>query len=413
MNILHTFSKELKIAFMNLFRNKRRTLLTLFSVIFGTVFLMGFEGYVNIMEVDFRDQLIKFGLGHFQIHKGEYETNEPFSIENSFTVDEVEKINSVINSLDNIKFTAPRISLSGLIGNGVDSNIFIGHAGLPEYEKQLGMNILEGGTNISDEQYKNSVLGIGLAQKIDAEIGDTLVLTSQNEFGGLEATNIIVSGISDFSSKQLNEMYIITHLENAQELLFTDNIQYFIVMLDSIEGLDETIQYCNEELEKFGINVNIKRWDELTEIYTVAVTLFRTLVFVALVVIMFVVIFSISNTIFMAVLERVPEIGTLRAIGISRFEILRIILLESLFIAIIGIFISIIIVLIMEPVINSLGITLPPSPGVPYRTPVKIMITFGTVLKFSIINLFVTLIASIFPSIRGANTNIARAIKML
>lgn len=415
MTTLFCILKEIKLAFLNLFRNKRRTILTLFSVIVGTAFLMGFEGYVNKMEVDFRDECIRNGIGHFQIYKKGFEkNNQQFSMKFSFSPEEIEKIANIFSSLQQeVDFVAPRINISGLIGTGRESSIFIGHAGVPEYEQKLGISPLNEKKGLSNKKLSDAVLAINLVEKLKTEIGKSLTLTTRNEFGGLEAINIRVSSKIDLNNPQLNDMYVITHLKAAQQLLYSENIQYFIVMLKDIKYIDKVISDCNRRFEAEGIMIEIKIWKDIAYIYTVAVSLFKILVNMALIVIMFVVIFSISNTIFMSVMERIPEIGTLRSIGMSKTQMLRIILLESLFIGLLGLIVSVVLVLTIQPILNSLNLTLPPAPGVPYETPIKIMVTFGTIIKFSILNLTVTLIASILPALKAANLNIADSLRHL
>lgn len=406
------FSKEVKLAFMNLFRNKRRTIITLLSVVMGTVFLMSFEGYVNRMEVDFRDQLIENGIGHFRVYKKGFDKlNQPFSMEKSLTPEDKATINSILSNMEELSFTAPRIDLNGIVGNYEKSSIFIGYGGKPSLEDKLKLKTVSGDIGLSEEDYDKAVIGVELANKLNAKAEDILTITTQNEYGGMEAINIRVGGEIDLHSKQINSIRMIVSLRTAQELLYTDNVQYIIVMLKDAKHIDKVMSYLMRETKSKGLDIEMKTWDELTDIYHVAVRLFRMMVDVALVIIVFLVIFGISNTIFMSVMERFSEFGTLRAVGISKIEILRVILYESVFIGILGIIFSIIIVNIVQPVINNMGITLPPSPGVPYPTPIKIMVTMGTYVKFSIINISAMIIASIIPAVKGANTNIVDAIR--
>ncbi len=412
MNWFFVFLKEIKLAFMNLFRNKRRTIITLLSVVMGTVFLMSFEGYVNKMEVGFRDQLIENGIGHFRIYKKGFEKlNQPFSMEKSFTPKDKTIIDDVSESMNEVEFTAPRIDLNGIVGNYEKSSIFIGYGGKPSLENRLKLKTVSGEKGLSEEEYDRAVIGTGLAKKLDAKSDDMLIVTTQNEYGGMEAINIRVGGEIDLNSKQLNNIRLIVSLRTAQELLYTENVQYIIVMLEDAKYIDKVITELMQKTQEKGLDIEIKLWSELTDVYHMAVRLFRMMVDVALIIIVFLVVFGISNTIFMAVMERVSEFGTLRAVGISKIEILRVILYESIFIGILGIIFSIIIVNIVQPVFNSMGITLPPSPGVPYPTPIEIMVTIETYVKFSFINLSAMIVASIIPALKGANTNIVDAIR--
>jgi putative ABC transport system permease protein len=124
-----------------------------------------------------------------------------------------------------------------------------------------------------------------------------------------------------------------------------------------------------------------------------------------------IIVFNISNTMYMVMTERTREIGTLRAIGNSRFEIMRQFLLEGVFMGIIGVTIGTLLAIVLIPMINSLGLTLPPGPGQDDPIPIELM-TDSTVIWLVIIGMVgLTFFSSLLPSFRATRLKIVDALR--
>ncbi len=408
---------ELKISFKNVLRNSRRTVLTLFSIVFGTVFIMIFTGYVNGVSTAYKERQINSNLGHFQIYKSGYLNHkQDYSLKYSFSPDEAYQIQEILeDEVGGIEFVVPRINITGFLRtDSGDFAPFKGYSGDVEYEMLMGFEMREGeGLNIID--YNNVLVGTELLNKLKANVGQSVEMLFMDEQDTeLEPIEVVLNGTADFSADtgitDANSTFTVTSIDLAQEVLNTDKVQYIVVMLNQSDKIYNAIDKFKKIAEQQGLSVEVRTWDELSEIYKDVVLMYRSVIFISLAVILIIVILSIINSMFMSVLERVSEIGTMRAIGSSKSKVIRLIFFESVFIGLIGIAVSIIFTSLSVITINSLDFSLPPPPGYSEPIPFLVFMNFRIYATYSAITLITCIVASILPALKASSINIINAI---
>jgi putative ABC transport system permease protein len=124
-----------------------------------------------------------------------------------------------------------------------------------------------------------------------------------------------------------------------------------------------------------------------------------------------IIILTISNTQTMSVMERTTEIGTSLAIGLRNFEILRLFLMEGVLIGITGGTIGIIIGFVLAEVISTIGIPMPPPPGMTRGFIGQILINSSLAIDAFLLALITTLIASVMPAWKASRMNIVDALR--
>jgi putative ABC transport system permease protein len=129
------------------------------------------------------------------------------------------------------------------------------------------------------------------------------------------------------------------------------------------------------------------------------------------IIVFFIIVFGISNTMYMVITDRTQEIGTLRAIGNSKAQIVGMFFFEGFLMGIIGALSGTIIALISIPIINTLQLTLPPGPGQDSPTPIVLTATVYIIITVMIINIAVASVASIFPGISATRKKIVDALR--
>lgn len=403
---------ELKIAVRNLIANSRRTLLTLFIIVIGLTAILFIAGYINMVRIGFGEILINEKYSHFQIYKrGFLELDDKASMKLSLTPDDISTIESILLERDEVMAVFPRINVQGMIGNMESSRLFLGYGSDPYYEKLMTYGTILKGMKLSDEDPYMCVIGTGLAERLNVSLDDPLLISVPNEGGGLEAESLTVGGIANFGPQELNDTAVMVSLEVAQSLNYTDNAQSILVLLHDTEFLEEVYEYFLDEAGKSGLDIETMKWIEMDPFYlsvmrdyTFQLNLIATIFF-------FVILLAVSNTIYMAIIERTPEIGTLRAIGISRMEIIRTILLEGLILGITGVITGVGGGYLIETILQFVYIELPPPPSLTNPIRLAIALRIQDVLLYSGILAACTVIATLFPGLKASNTNIVSAIR--
>ncbi len=416
----------IKVAIRNIFRHRTRTIITLSTIVFGCAALIFVGGFFEDVFFKMRESYIKAHTGHIQIYEKGFLDNgriEPYN----YLIKAPEKICSLINKIEGVRFITSRLQFSGLISTGENTISFIGMGVEPKYETAMKFNdadpvksmekmavggvvIAEGDTFSLNDSF-NVMLGKGLASAIGAKINDGLVLLTNTTSGSVNALDVNVKGIFFTSSKAFDDHFLRLPLPTAQKLLGTDSVQTLVVMLNKTE---DTTRVKNELISLFkqnNLNLELKTWDELSDFYTQTVKLFDRFFFILKAVIIIIVILSIFNTMNMAVLERISEIGTIMALGTKKRGVLSLFMYEGAALGIIGGSIGVIFGIIVTSIISRIGIPMPSPPGatMPWLSEPKIVP--GMLVFVFWLSIVTSLISSLFPAYKASRLEIADALR--
>ncbi len=320
------------IAWRNLWRNKRRTLITVASIFFGvllsTIMSSMQEGSYSSMI----DNIVKFYSGYIQVHNEKYWENK--TINNTFEADEmlvnhIENVPEIVNYAPRLEFFALASSeeiTRGSIILGID----------PEKENQIteiSKWIAEGEYLI--EKDDGLLVGFDLAKYLQLSVGDTLVMIGQGYHGVSAAGKYPIRGILKFPSPELNKQTIYMELNNCQEFFTCENrLTSFVLMIDNQYQLQRTKRKLEAVIDS---PYSIMSWDEMhPEILQMVEADRAGGVFMKA--ILYVVIgFGIFGTIMMMVADRKREMGVMIAIGMQRFSLATILFFETVYIGFIGV----------------------------------------------------------------------------
>jgi putative ABC transport system permease protein len=152
-------------------------------------------------------------------------------------------------------------------------------------------------------------------------------------------------------------------LHVAHSLLGHDKIHRIIVCLKNEKDMESAIKTLNAFIKDNNLDLEIRTWSELAVFYRQIIAMFKGITFVLGLVIFSIIMFNISNTMYMVVNDRTKEIGTLRALGSSRFQVKSQLMTEGVLLCLIGCIIGIVITLLIRPLINEMQINTSPSSG--------------------------------------------------
>jgi putative ABC transport system permease protein len=227
--------------------------------------------------------------------------------------------------------------------------------------------------------------------------------------GQINALDLEVLRVWDTGIAATNDKSLRLPLSYVQQLLDTSGASRVVVLLDEEADADAIRASIAPKLVAAGFDVDIKTWVELSSYYRQVKNLFD-LIFAFLFVIVFIVaLMSIINTLSMSVMERVREIGTLRALGMQRWAVVRIFAAEGLLLGAFGSLGGTAFTLLAQFAISVSHLSYtPPSSSSPVPLSVSVLPSMlGTTL---LILCLVATLAACWPARRAAHIEIVDAL---
>ena len=322
-----------KIAWRNLWRNKRRTLITVASVFFALFLALIMRsmqyGTYNLMEHD----AIRNSTGFIQIHADGYWDDK--TIDNTFV--DSKKLYNKIQQTDNVTKVVPRLESFALASSG-DITKGAGIIGTnPEIEHEItGLkDRVVRGKYWDSTQNQGVLMGEDLAGYLQLDVDDTLVLFSQGFHGITAAGKYPVRGILHFPSPDMNKQLIYMTLPAAQYFYAADNrVTSYSLMLKDPEELDETLSAIRNKVDD---SYEVMPWDEMMIELKQQIQSDNISGMFMLAILYVIVAFGIFGTILMMTHERKREFSVMIAVGMQRYKLSFIVFLETVYMGLIGI----------------------------------------------------------------------------
>jgi len=320
MNFFSSLPLFARLAARNLRRNRRRSLLTASSVAFGLFCLLVFQALKLGLHQEMASGVRNLELGSVQIHAADYEANRAL-------LQPIPQGREVLEALENGGYAfAPRIKAPALILSGRKSSTVLLTGVEPERERQVtriadslaeGLYLDEGGV----------LLGRNLAESLELGIGDRLTLMLQDAAGRPRTRSYPVTGTFETALSSFDRSRVYLRLEDARVLLGADGVLTEIAL-----GAQEPAELLAARLQRelAARPLRIRTWKALSPDVTQMIELNDGTMNLLILIVFFIVTLGIANTMSMAVLERVRELGTLMALGTTGRQVLSLILLEAL-----------------------------------------------------------------------------------
>jgi putative ABC transport system permease protein len=303
----------------------------------------------------------------------------------------------------------PRLAFGGLISFGDTTVSFLGEGVDPAKEAIIGRQLhIAHGEQLSARDGQGLILGEGLAQNLGAKIGDRVVLVTTTETGSINAVD---AGVRGTSSKVFDDVALRTSMIMAQNLLRTKGTHAWIILLKSTDETDTAVTKLKTQLPAKDSGLEFVSWKELDDFYNRTVSLFSRQLNVVRIILAIIIVLSVSNTLTMTVLERTNEIGTLMAIGFRKAKILRIFLVEGFLLGLSGGAIGLVVGLVLAWIISSVGIPMPPPPGMQRGFIGEIRITAILAFNSFAFAALSAVAASIYPAWKASRLTIVDALR--
>jgi putative ABC transport system permease protein len=405
-------AKFLLLAFRNIFRNRRRTLMTLLMVGGGVAGLLLAGGYFAFMTHGLRESTINDGLGHIQIFTADHFNRDEVRVLDT-GIDNWRQVAATVKTGGHVRGVAPRIDFYGMVSNGSKSSVFMGSAVDPEAESSLGfVSRVVSGKNLDSKPTGEveALIGAGLAKSMNVKVGDGLTLLTMTSDGALNGIDVQIAGIVNSGVAQMDARSLCITLASAQRLLQSDRITNLVVGLDATENTDQVAAELAPRLRGSSQQLVLKKWIDLATYYKQVSTMFNGIFLFMGIIVFFMVLMSSVNTLLMSMFERTREIGTMLAMGTPRIWIVALFMLEATLLGVMGAVVGVVGGNLLGALLNSSGLHMPPPPGYTVNIPFQVLHVPAQMVGSSLLVIISLAFASILPAIRASRLQIAEAL---
>lgn len=387
----------IKMAFRNLGRNLRRTILTALSLALGTAMLLFMAATIEGEIRGAVDISIILHTGHMQIRSAEYD-DEKLSLAREDLVEDPEAIAAKLDALPQVTTATPRLFASGILAVGPDT-VGVRVLGIdpPSIANLPFQEGLVAGEYITPDDREGIMIGEPLAERFKLNAGDRVNLLVNTSDGSTDTQLFTIRGLYSTNTPGYDKSTILMPLAKAQAFTQTDNHASIIFILlqdrDLTSAIRDSLQTARYEVTDWQTeNALFIQVQEFAGVYT-AILYFILLAITSTVIV---------NTLVMAVYERTREMGVLLSIGMKGRQLMALFLAEAGLLAIGGIIVGMALGGIVVAYYTSTGMYIGDmgfSSGFIFGDTIYPHLTARDSITLPIVALGVTLLASLYPAL--------------
>lgn len=414
-------STLMKLAFRNIFRSKRRTLITFSAVSIGLALLIIMISLMNGIDKQSISNIINCQTSHIKIFKkGYFDKKDELPMD--MTIKDPDRIRSLLKDIPGVVGTESRILFGAGVIKGTDELPCLGVAIDPDIDPELFVikeSLIEGEwLNAGDA---NMLVGKKLAEDIGLSVGDLItvrVITSTDKDDySWNAIDLEIKGIFDTANPTVDSGRILIPLKQAEAgLSMKGEVTEIVVRLNSEDDavVAAARQRISEALKTQEQDLEVFTWKDLAGTF-LAISKMKTknssmIIFIMLIIASM----GIINTMLMAVMERTREIGMLSALGMKKGEIMKLFVLEGGFIGVFGSLLGCILGGLVSWYLEVYGWNFTgwgetmqevTSAIYPVEEVFYADLTFGALIMTLIFGILISIIASFYPARKAARLN--------
>ena len=404
-----------RLSIKNIFRNKRRSLISGIAIIFGIVILIFATSYVEGLYNGMTNTVIKSGIGHLQIHKKGYiQAMEDKTTSNNYYFDE-DKVENIIKDTlkDDVKYVNNHIVYTALIGNDNNSTSAFIQGIYPSKEKNLYNNIiLKEGEKLRSNDKEKILINERIKRVFKLNVGDKINLFvngKDRKSKTFEVAGVFDTDVQFGSFNSRTEVYL--NLNECKELLDINNeISEIVIELNNSKDVSRDKKSLVNAFNENNLDLEVHDYKYLGSTLLDIASYIKIGIRAWTVVLFIVILFMILNTFTMSVYERTYEIGILKAIGMKKRKIRGLFILESAFLSVIANIFGVLIATILIKIFNIIGF-----PGmfgfILKGESVHPVINVVDTIYIVVISILISIIASIYPSNKASKMNPIDAIR--
>ena len=390
----------LKLAWRNIWRNRRRSLIVLTSVMVGLVAIIISDGLSNGMIGQMLFNQINLNISHIQIHKKGFNNNKV--VKNY--IPDYKKVEQVLKNDPSIKAYSKRVFVTGILSSANNSSGVMIYGIDPAEEENVSIvknSIIEGSYLTNNK--RDIIIGKKLAEKLEVEVGDKVVAMANTIKGNIGSEVFRIVGIFRTASSEFDKMAIYIPAATEQNMLNVGDKYYEFAVITKDYGNVDQVQKNLEA--KLGSSYEVLSYKDLLPMLIYQIELYKETMWILNVIIGLALIFGIVNSMLMSVFERIREFGVLMSIGMKNSRIYSMIVTEAFIIGIVGTIAGLIIGLLLEIPLAHTGIDLSIfSTGLEafgIGTVIYPVLSIGNIIMSSLFMPFVAVLGALYPAYKA------------
>ena len=404
-----------KIAWRNIYRNKKRSLITITSVFAALLLII----LMRALQFGFYDKLIETVVesyaGYVEIHADGFWDNQ--SLDNSMQVDQhllddiqsVEGVENIVQRLQTFSLLSVGEKTKGGVINGIN---------LSDEQKITDWNkkMVSGSFDLGDNEI---IIAKGIAEFFGISENDTLILYGQGYRGMMAAGKYPVKGVIDLKNPDLNKIGLFMTMESVRNYVSSDEISTHII-IGKEKYYDE-----GKIVEDLGLilsdDYEVMTWKETLPEIEQTITADSAGGLIMAFILYVIVVFGMFGTVLMMTEERKYEFGVLISIGMSRIRLFGIILVETIILSMVGVVLA---VMVTYPIsiyynINPIDMAILMGDGavqmieeMGFSPMIPMSISWDIPLSHSLVIFIFSLLISIYPAIKISKLNPVKSMKI-
>ena len=404
-----------KIAWRNIYRNKKRSLITITSVFAALLLII----LMRALQFGFYDKLIETVVesyaGYVEIHADGFWDNQ--SLDNSMQVDQqllddiqsVEGVENIVQRLQTFSLISVGEKTKGGVINGINLSEELK---ITDWNKKM----VSGSFDLSDNEI---IIAKGIAEFFDISENDTLILYGQGYRGMMAAGKYPVKGVIDLKNPDLNKIGLFMTMKTVRNYVSSDEISTHII-IGKEKYYDE-----GKIVEDLGLilsdDYEVMTWKETLPEIEQTITADSAGGLIMAFILYVIVVFGMFGTVLMMTEERKYEFGVLISIGMSRIRLFGIILVETIILSMAGVVLA---VMVTYPIsiyynINPIDMAILMGDGanqmieeMGFSPMIPMSISWDIPLSHSLVIFIFSLLISIYPAIKISKLNPVKSMKV-
>ncbi|MGB5321115.1 MAG: FtsX-like permease family protein [Lutimonas sp.] len=404
-----------KIAWRSIWRSKLRSVVVIFAIASGLLGGLFSSAWMNGMAKQRVENTFVYEIGHMQMHHPDYAENKDVKK----TIHGTKEKLDALKVFSGVKAVTERVLVTGMSATA-NKNMGVNIIGVdPEREKeifQIYKKIDSTSGDFFESNKKNSiVISKALAGELKAKLKSKIVLTFQDYNGEITGAAFKVVGIYKTDNNPWDKLHVFVKNDDLRRVLeLPENESHEIVLL-----LDDFEQAATLEpqLQSKFTDTKVEGWAEISPYLSLMSGYMDTMMGLFMAIILGALGFGIVNTMLMVVLERTKELGMLMAIGMTKRRVFIMIMLETIFLAMVGAIIGEILSVLFIKYFNSSGIDLSfvaeGMESVGYAAITYPMLEGYRYIQITILVIVTAILASVYPAWKALKLHPAEAIRSI
>ncbi len=321
----------LKIAWKNVWRSRGRSMVVMGAIVVGIWALLFGTGFMNGFMVSYMADIINHDVSNIQVHHPDFNTDYDIK----YFIPDGEKKAQEVRTWPGVRGAATRTIVNGMIASTRKAS----GTQIRGIDVQNEAIVTQLDSLISEGKYFEGikrnpiVIGEKLAEELKVKLRSKVVITFNDGNGDITSAAFRIVGIAKSSSLKINGQYAFVRKADLNKILANGNQVHEMAIVTEAQVDEEALVAKYNEQYKGDL---AESWRIIAPELAFMQEMYSQMLYILLVIIMLALVFGIVNTMLMAVLERMRELGMLMAIGMNKLRVFLMVMVETIYLSIIG-----------------------------------------------------------------------------